>query len=141
LGDSSLIRLRPERVNHVWPYDFVARRTHLDKPIRLLTVIDEWSRECLAIKVAPRLRSDDVLATLTELMVRRGVPAYIRSDNGPEFTAKRVRDWIERIGAKTLFIETIYRTPLTGRSRWDPKPALAPALFRRSGSGGGRRLL
>jgi transposase InsO family protein len=68
-------------------------------------VIDEWSRECLAIKVAPRLRSDDVLATLTELMIRRGVPEYIRSDNGPEFTAKRVREWIERVGAKTLFIE------------------------------------
>ena len=105
LGDGSLIRLRPEHVDHVWAYDFVACRTHAGKPIRLLTVIDEWSRECLAIKVAPRLRSDDVLATLTELMVRRGVPEYIRSDNGPEFTAKRVREWIEKIGAKTLFIE------------------------------------
>jgi len=63
------------------------------------------SRECLAIKVTARLRSDDVLATLTELMVRRGVPEYIRSDNGPEFTTRRVRDRIERIGAKTLFIE------------------------------------
>ena len=92
LGDGSLIRLRPEHVNHVWAYDFVACRTHLGKPIRLLTVIDEWSRECLAIKVAPKLRSDDVLATLTELMVHRGVPGYIRSDNGPEFTAKRVRE-------------------------------------------------
>ena len=81
LGDGSLIRLRPEHVDHVWAYDFVACRTHLGKPIRLLTVIDEWSRECLAIKVAPRLRSDDVLATLTELMVRRGVPEFIRSDN------------------------------------------------------------
>jgi transposase InsO family protein len=68
-------------------------------------VIDEWSRECLAINIASRLRSDDVLATLVELMVRRGVHEYIRSDNGPDFTAKRVRDWIERIGAKTLFIE------------------------------------
>jgi putative transposase len=105
LGDSSLIRLRPEHVNHVWAYDFVACRTYSGKPIRLLTVIDEWSRECLAVKVAPRLRSDDVLATLTELMVRRGIPEYIRSDNGPEFTAKRVREWIERVGAKTLFIE------------------------------------
>ena len=75
----------------MWAYDFVSCRTHSGKPIRLLTVIDEWSRECLAIKVAPRLLSDDVLATLTELMVRRGVPEYIRSDNGPEFTAKRVR--------------------------------------------------
>ena len=105
LGDGSLIRLRPEHVGHVWAYDFMACRTHSGKPIRLLTVIDEWTRECLAIKVAPRLRSDDVLATLTELMVHRGVPEYIRSDNGPEFTAKRVREWIEKIGAKTLFIE------------------------------------
>jgi len=72
LGDSSLIRLRPEHVNHVWAYDFVACRTHSGKPIRLLTVIDEWSRESLAIKVASRLRSDDVLAALTELMKERG---------------------------------------------------------------------
>ena len=92
-------------VDHVWADDFVGFRTHAGKPFRLLTVIDEWSRECLAIKVAPRLRSDDVLATLTELMVRRGVPEYIRSDNGPEFTAKRVREWIEKVGTKTLFIE------------------------------------
>ena len=83
----------------------MACRTHSGKPIRLLTVIDEWSREWLAIKVTARLRSDDVLTTLNELMVRRGVPEYIRSDNGPDFTAKRVRDWIERIGAKTFFIE------------------------------------
>ena len=72
MGDSSLIRLRPEHVNHVWAYDFVACRTHSGKPIRLLTVIDEWSRESLAIKVASRLRSDDVLAALTELMKERG---------------------------------------------------------------------
>ena len=105
LGDGSLIRLGPEHVDHLWAYDYVACRTHPCKPIRLLTVIDEWSRECLAIKVAHRLRSDDVLATLTESTVRRGVPQKIRSDNGPEFTARMVREWIEMSGAETLFIE------------------------------------
>ena len=91
-----------DTMDHVWAYDFVACRTQSGNPIRLLTLI---SRECLAIKVAARLRSDDVLATFNGLMVRQDVPEYIRSDNGPDFTAKRVRDRIERIGAKTLFIE------------------------------------
>ncbi len=117
---SSLIRLRPQHVNHDWAYDFVVCRTHSSKPIRLLTVIDEWSRECLAIKLAPWLRSDDVLATLAELMKERGVPEYIRSDIGPEFTAIRVREWIERVGAVTFFIERWRRTSSArvGGPRW-----------------------
>ena len=105
LCDGSTIRLRPERKDHVWAYDFVATRTHDGRPLRLLTVIDEWSRECLAIRVARRIRSDDVLDCLTELFVRRTVPDYIRSDNGPEFTAKTVREWLSRVGARTLFIQ------------------------------------
>ena len=71
----------------------------------MLTVIDEYSRECLAIEVARRLRSDDVLQVLAELFVRHGAPDYIRSDNGSEFTAKVVRDWLRRVDVKTLYIE------------------------------------
>ena len=103
--DGSCVRLRPERPNHVWAYDFVQDRTRDGKTFRMLTVIDEFTRECLAIDVARRLNSQSVLAVLADLMVRRGVPGHIRSDNGPEFAAHAVRDWIARVGAKTLFIE------------------------------------
>jgi putative transposase len=105
LNDGSCIRLRPEYRNHVWSYDFVHDRTHEGRPLRLLTIIDEYSRECLAIKVARKLSSDDVLSTLARLFVQRGTPGYIRSDNGSEFTAQAVRSWLERVGVKTLFIE------------------------------------
>ena len=105
LNDGSCIRLRPERKGHVWAYDFVACRTEDGRAIRMLTVIDEYTRECLAIRVARRIRSDDVIHTLTELFVINGAPEHIRSDNGPEFTSKMVRGWLERVGVKTLFIE------------------------------------
>ncbi len=105
LNDGSCIRLRPLYRHHVWSYDFVADRTHDGRPMRMLTVIDESSRECLAITVGRSLTSDDVLETLTGLFTRHGPPAYIRSDNGPELTAKVVRDWLRELGVKTLFIE------------------------------------
>ncbi len=105
LNDGSCIRLRPQWKNHVWSYDFVEDRTHDNRKIRMLTIIDEFTRESLAILVARYLRSDDVLDKLAELFVERGPPDYIRSDNGPEFTAHAVRDWLGRIGVKTLFIE------------------------------------
>ena len=105
LNDGSCIRLRPSWPNHVWAYDFVQGRTHDGKPFRMLTVIDEYSRECLAIEVSRRLRSDDVLHCLSELFTRHGPPDHIRSDNGPEFTAQIVRDWLPRVGVQTLFIE------------------------------------
>jgi putative transposase len=105
LGDGSCIRLRPERENHVWSYDFVAFRTHDGRPLRLLTVIDEYTRECLTILVARRLGSGDVLEVLGELFLKRGTPDYIRSDNGPEFTARAVRAWLRRLGVRTLYIE------------------------------------
>ena len=97
--------LAPDRPNHVWSYDFVHERTQDGRPLRLLTIVDEYTRECLSIDVARRLRSDDVLARLTALFVRRGPPTYLRSDNGPEFTATAVRDWLRRVGVTTLFIE------------------------------------
>ena len=105
LTDGSCIRLRPLYRHHVWAYDFVADRTHNGRPLKMLTVLDEYSRECLAIVVARRLRADDVLQTLSELFVEHGPPANLRSDNGPEFTAKVVREWLERVEVKTLYIE------------------------------------
>ena len=105
LNDGSCIRLRPEGRDHVWAYDFVSARTHDGRPLRLLTIVDEYTRECLAIDVARRMSSEDVLERLTWLFITRGVPAHIRSDNGPEFTARAVRQWLLRVGVKTLFIE------------------------------------
>ena len=105
LNDGSCVRLRPERKDHVWAYDFVHERTHDGRALRLLTIVGEYTRECLAIEVARRLNSEDVLERLAELFVNRGVPDHIRSDNGPEFTSRAVREWLERIGVKTLFIE------------------------------------
>jgi len=105
LNDGSCVRLRPERRDQVWAYDFVHARTHDGRPFRLLTLVDEFTRECLAIDVARRLGSDDVLERLSWLFATRGVPNHIRSDNGPEFTAQVVRDWLQRVGVRTLFIE------------------------------------
>ena len=105
LGDGSCIRLRPKRKDHVWAYDFVEDRTHDGKKLRILSIVDEYTRECLALQVDRRLCSEDVLDQLAALFMYRGIPEHIRSDNGPEFTAKAVRDWLSRIGVKTLFIE------------------------------------
>ena len=105
LNDGSCARLRPERRDHVWSYDFVQARTRDGRAFRMLNVIDEYTRECLAIDVARKLKADDVLERLSDLFVRRGVPEHIRSDNGPEFTAKAVRGWLGRVGVTTLYIE------------------------------------
>ena len=105
LGDGSCIRLRPAYRDHVWSYDFVAARTQDGRPLRLLTLLDEYTRECLAIEVGRRLTSEDVLERLTQLFAARGTPGYIRSDNGSEFTAQAVRNWLAALGVKTLFIE------------------------------------
>ncbi len=105
LNDGSCIRLRPESKNHVWSYDFVQARTHDGRSLRLLTLIDEFTRECLALRVARRLNSHDVIETLGECMLQYGVPEHVRSDNGAEMTAKRVRAWLHALGIKPLFIE------------------------------------
>ena len=104
LNDGSCIRLRPTHRGHVWSYDFTATRTHDGRAVRMLTVLDEHTRECLAIVVAKKLKSDDVLHALAELFARHGAPEHLRSDNGPEFTAKVVREWLRRVGVGTLFI-------------------------------------
>ena len=104
LTDGSCIRLRPEQANHVWSYDFVEDRTHDGRKFRMLNVIDEFTRECLAIRVGRRLRSTDVIDVLSELFILRGVPGHVRSDNGPEFIARAVQDWIAAVGARTAYI-------------------------------------
>lgn len=105
LNDGSCVRLRPERANHVWSYDFVSARTHEGRTLRLLTLIDEYTRECLAIRVARRLGRDEVIETLAEVMLNRGIPEHIRSDNGPEFVAKELRKWLLTLGTGTRYIE------------------------------------
>lgn len=105
LNDGSCVRLRAEHKDHMWSYNFVQDRTAEGRAFRMLTVIDEHTRECLAIDTARTLRSDDVLERLAWLMATRGVPGHIRSDNGSEFTARAIRSWLKRVGVKTLYIE------------------------------------
>ena len=112
LNDGSCVRLRPAHKDHVWSYDFVTDRTSDSRAIRMLTIIDEHTRECLAIDVARKLKSEDVLERLSDLFIRRGVPKYLRSRptlrvgaRGPEFTANKVRDWLKSVEVQTLFIE------------------------------------
>ena len=105
LNDGSCVRQRPQHKNHVWSYDFVQSRTSDGRAIRMLTVLDEYTRECLAIDVERKLTAEDVLVQLTDLFVRRGVPKHLRSDNGSEFTAESVRAWLKRLGVGTLYIE------------------------------------
>ncbi|MGA8766687.1 MAG: IS3 family transposase [Candidatus Acidiferrales bacterium] len=105
LNNGSCVRLRPERANHVWSYDFVSAMTHDGRMLRMLTLIDEYTRECLAVRVARRLGRYEVIEALADVMLFRGIPENIRSDNGPEFVAKELREWLARIGTGTLYIE------------------------------------
>ena len=105
LNDGSCVRLRPQSPNDVWSYDFVADRTHDGRAYRMLCIIDEFTRESLAIRVARKLKATDVIEALCDLFVTRGIPAHIRSDNGPEFVAVALRHWIAAVGARTAYIE------------------------------------
>ena len=105
LNAGSCIRLRPLYAGHVWSYDFVSTRTHDGRPLKLLTVLDEYTRECMAIEVRRSMKAHHVLEALADLFTRHGAPKHLRSDNGPEFTAKLVRHWLARVGVQTLFIE------------------------------------
>jgi putative transposase len=104
LNDGSCVRLQPERPNHVWSYDFVQDRTHDGRVYRTQNIIDEFTKEALVIRVKRRLNSTDVVDALTDLFILRDPPAFIRSNNGAEFIAKKVRSWIGAAGAKTAFI-------------------------------------
>lgn len=105
LNDGSCVRLRPEHKDHVWSYDFMVARTADGRAFRLLNILDEYTRECLAIKVKRRITSQDVVDQLFNLFIFRGIPEHIRSDNGPEFTARELRRWLGKLEVKTLFIE------------------------------------
>ena len=98
-------RKRAGRPNHVWSWDFVFDTTSRGKTLKWLVVVDEFTRECLVLHVAHNLKSEDVIDQVAALMVRRGAPEYIRSDNGPEFIAKALRDWLGRMNVATLYIE------------------------------------
>ena len=104
-NDGSCVRLRASHKNHVWSYDFVMTRTHDGRPVRILAVLDEYTRECLAIGVERRMNHKRVLETLAELFTHHGTPEYIRSDNGAEFTADALREWLEKVDVNTAYIE------------------------------------
>lgn len=104
LNDGSCMRLRANCPNHVWSYDFVFIRDAYGGKIRMLTMIDEFSRKCLTIHCARRIGSIQVIEQLANVMVVHGIPQYIRSDNGPEFIAKELRNWLAGIGVKTAYI-------------------------------------
>jgi len=101
----SCIRLRPVRPNHVWSYDFMMDKTHDGKTIKLFNVIDEFTRESLVIKVKRKMTSEDVQDALAELFIKRGIPEHVRSDNGPEFIATKLRMWFSKLELKPLFIQ------------------------------------
>lgn len=105
LNDGSYVRLKPRHRNHVWSYDFVETQTHDGRRLRLMTLIDEYTRECLAIRVARRINSLGVIKTLAAVMFIRGIPEHIRSDNASEMTAKVIRSWLAQLGTRTLYIE------------------------------------
>ena len=105
LNDGSCIRLRPEYRNHVWSFDFVEASTHDGRSVRIMTLIDEHTRECLALRVARRINAFGVIETLADAMLERGVPEHVRCDNGPEMVAKALRQWLAKLGTRTLYIE------------------------------------
>jgi transposase InsO family protein len=105
LNGGSCIRLRPTHKDHVWSYDFIFDRTRDGRAVKILTVIDEYTRECLALRAERSMRSEGLLEVLDDLFIRRGIPEHIRSDNGSEMTAKLVRAWLDTLQVKPLYIE------------------------------------
>ena len=105
LNDGSCVRLRPERPNHVWSYDFMEDRTMDGRKLRFLNIIDEYRHLCIASIPRRSWRKSDLLEALADAMMEHGVPEYIRSDNGPEFTAKAVREWLSGSGVLPTYIE------------------------------------
>ena len=145
LADGSCLRLRAERPNHVWSYDFVEDRTHEGRKYRMLNIIDEFTHECLAIRIDRKLKSVDVIDVLSDLFILRGVPERLRSDNGPEFVAKAVQDWIAAVGAKAAYIapgspwgERLHRE--LQRSAPGRAAEWGDFLFARGGQDRGRKL-
>ena len=125
LADGSCIRLRPEYKNHVWSYDFVQDRTHDGRSFRILNIIDENTKECLASFTKRRINSQDVILVLAELFLQKGIPKHIRSDNGPEFIAKKLVKWLKDLEVGPLFIhpgspwENGYCESFNGKMRYE----------------------
>lgn len=125
LADGSCIRRRPEYKHHVWSYDFVHEQTHDGRMFRILNIIDEYSRECLATFVKRRINSQDVILVLADLFLKHGCPKYIRSDNGPEFVAKKLIGWLAKLEVGPLFIhpgspwENGYCESFNGKMRYE----------------------
>jgi putative transposase len=104
-SENSCTRRRATHLNHVWSYDFVMDETQDGRRLKLMPIVDEYSRECLSIEVERSITAEDVVSTLASLFRQRGEPAFIRSDNGPEFIAKAIKRWLEVSGVRTLYIE------------------------------------
>jgi transposase InsO family protein len=104
-SENACHKKKPEYINHVWSYDFMHQKLENGRKAKLLSILDEFTRECLTIDVGTRITAQDVIDVLRYLFLVRGEPAFIRSDNGPEFTAKKVKKWLSEMGVKTLFIE------------------------------------
>jgi putative transposase len=104
-SENGCVHRRAEHRDHVWCWDFVFDHTTSGSQLKWLSIVDEYTRECLALKVARSITSEDVIDTLAELFGMRGVPKCIRSDNGPEFVARAVRRWLGRVDVETLYIE------------------------------------
>jgi len=125
LTDGSYIRQRARYSNHVWTYDFVSDQTHNGKKFRILNIIDEYKRECVLSLVKRKINSQDVILALADLFLQRGVPKHIRSDNGPEFIAKRLIHWLEKLEVKPHFIylgspwENGYCESFNGKMRFE----------------------
>ena len=96
---------KAEFINHVWTYDFISDQTADGRPLKLLTLLDEFTRESLAIEVSRSIRSKDVIGVLEYMFMVRGVPGCIRSDNGPEFISDAIRKWLSESSVETLYIE------------------------------------
>ena len=98
-------RRQAEHQDHVWAWDFIFDKTTAGSPLKWLSIVDEYTRECLTLKCDRSITSEDVIDTLAELFAMRGVPEHIRSDNGPEFVAKAIQCWLEQLGVETLYVE------------------------------------
>ena len=116
LGENGCTRRRAEHKDHVWSYDFVMDLTEDGRRLKMMPVVDEYTRECLRIDVERSITAEYVVETLASLFRRRGEPTFIRSDNGPEFVAKAIKQWLEVSGVRTLYIEPGESPALRGRT-------------------------
>ena len=104
-SEGGIIRRKAEHKDHVWSVDFIFDRTINGRSLKMLVIIDEYTRECISLEVGRKFTGDHFVETLADLFAIRGVPKFIRSDNGPEFIARDVQDWLKEMGIATLYIE------------------------------------